>query len=432
MGKALRGRVPRSVHAEWTVDRERAGFLAALQASVSGRRADLLPIRWGRMAASPFGFFRGAAALFAADVGPLATCGLEVQACGDAHLLNLGAYAAPDGHLVFDLNDFDETCRGPFEWDLRRLAASVVVGGRHAGLGDGACVHAASALVRSYREALALFAPMRVLALARHEISRRSGRRPLAPIFARAARNTPAQLLGRATARAQGGYARFRTERPLLRRIEPAASLPVLAALGAYRETLGPGRQQILDRYEAADVAFKVVGTGSVGVEVYLVLLYGNGPGDPLFLQLKEEDSSCWQPFLGAARDARERPHQGRRAAEGQLRTQTVADPFLGWTRVGTKDFLVRQWSDHKASVNVGLLDRETIEEYAALCGEVLAKAHARTGDTAMLAGYCGRGDALDRALARFALGYADQAEADHARLRKAIRSGKLSAVEGA
>jgi uncharacterized protein (DUF2252 family) len=423
--------VPRSLHGEWTIDRERAGFLAALAASVSGRRADLLPIRWGRMAASPFGFFRGAASLFAADVGPLATCGLEVQACGDAHLLNLGAYAAPDGHLVFDLNDFDETCRGPFEWDLKRLAASIVVGGRHAGLGDGACARAGSAMVRSYREALGRFAPMRVLALARHEISRRSGRRPLAQIFARAARNTPAQLLARVTERTRDGRARFRTERPLLRRIEPAASLPVLAALGPYRETLGLGRQQILDRYEAADVAFKVVGTGSVGVEVYLVLLYGNGPDDPLFLQLKEEDASCWRPFLGAAGDGRDRPHQGRRAAEGQLRTQTVADPFLGWTRIGTKDFLVRQWSDHKASLDVRLLDPDTIAEYAALCGEVLAKAHARTGDAAMLAGYCGRGDALDRALARFALAYADQAEADHARLRKAIRAGRLRAVEG-
>jgi uncharacterized protein (DUF2252 family) len=431
IGKALRGRVRRSVHAEWTVHRERAGLLESLAASVAGRRADLLPIRWGRMAASPFGFFRGAAALFAADVGGLPTCGLEVQACGDAHLLNLGAYAAPDGHLVFDLNDFDETCRGAFEWDLRRLAASIVVGGRHAGVADGACARAAREMVRSYREALAYFSPMPVLAVARHEISRRSGRRPLAPIFTRAARNTPEQLLARATVPGRGGWARFRTQPPLLRRIEQDASLPVLAALGAYRETLGPGRQQVLDRYVAFDVAFKVVGTGSIGVEVYLVLLYGNGPGDPLFLQLKEEDASCWLPFVGARRYAREYPHQGRRTAEGQLRTQTVADTFLGWTRIGKKDFVVRQWSDHKASADVRLLGREAIEDYAGLCGEVLAKAHARTGDAAMLSGYCGRGEALDRALARFALRYANQAEADHARLRKAIQAGKLRAIEG-
>jgi len=412
------------------VIRERPGFVEALLAAVAGRRADLLPIRWGRMAASPFGFFRGAAALFAADVGPLPTCGLDVQVCGDAHLLNLGAFAAPDGHLVFDLNDFDETSRGPFEWDLRRLAASVAIGGRSAGLGDGACARAAGAMVRSYREALARFAPMRVLQLARHEISRGAARRPLAPIFVRAARNTARQLLARATVRVRGGYARFRTERPLLRRIEPAASLPALAALGAYRETLGPGPRQMLDRYVAADVAFKVVGTGSVGVEVYLVLLYGNGPGDPLFLQLKEEDATCWRPF-SRSRSRGETPHQGRRVAEGQLRTQTVADPFLGWTRVGARHFVVRQWSDHKASVDVRLLDRGAIEGYAALCGEVLAKAHARTGDAAMLSGYCGAGEVLDRALARFALDYADQAEADHARLRKAIRAGRLKAIEG-
>jgi uncharacterized protein (DUF2252 family) len=382
------------------------------------------------MAASPFGFFRGAAALFAADVGPLPTCGLEVQACGDAHLLNLGAYAAPDGHLVFDLNDFDETCRGPFEWDLRRLAASLAVGGRSAGVGDGSCASAAQAMVGSYREALARFAPMRVVELARHEITRRSARRPLAPIFTRAARHTPEELLARATVRGHEGYARFRTELPLLRRVEPAASLPVLAALGPYRETLGPGRQQILDRYVAADVAFKVVGTGSVGVEVYLVLLYGNGPDDPLFLQLKEEDATCWRPFLGA-RYRRAHPQEGRRVAEGQLRTQTVVDPFLGWTAIGARHFVVRQWSDHKASVDVRLLDRGAIEGYAALCGEVLAKAHARTGDAAMLSGYCGAGEVLDRALARFALAYADQVEADHARLRKAIRAGALKAVEG-
>jgi uncharacterized protein (DUF2252 family) len=190
-------------------------------------------------------------------------------------------------------------------------------------------------------------------------------------------------------------------------------------------------RQQFMHAYVPVDVAFKVVGTGSVGVDVYLVLLYGNGPEDPLFLQVKEEDRTCWRPFHDRQRFGPIPAHQGRRTAEGQLRSQTVADPFLGWTRIGKKHFIVRQWSDHKATVNVKMLEGPAFDDYAALCGEVLAKAHARTGDAAMLSGYCGKGDALDRALARFALAYADQTELDHARLCKAIRAGKLRAVEG-
>jgi uncharacterized protein (DUF2252 family) len=203
----------------------------------------------------------------------------------------------------------------------------------------------------------------------------------------------------------------------------------VLRALGPYRATLGPGRRQVLDAYAPCDVAFKVVGTGSVGVDDYLVLLYGNGPKDPLFLQLKGQDESCWGPFVrGARASARLYPHQGQRAAEGQLRTQTVADPFLGWTRIGEEDFLVRQWSDHKASLTVELLAGGAIHDLALLCGEVLAKAHARTGDAAMLAGYCGKSERLDAAIDGFARAYADQTEADHALFLKLVRRGELRA----
>lgn len=432
MGKALRDRLPRKNHAKWTLELHRDDLVHQLEAAVAGRRVDLLHIRWGRMAASPFGFYRGAAALMAADLGPLPTCGLEVQACGDAHLLNMGAYAAPDGHLVFDLNDFDETCRGPFEWDLRRLAASFAVAGRSAGHEDGACVGAVRAMVRAYREGLDRFSEMRVLELARYEITPRSTKKPLAPIFRQAARNTPQQLLAKATVPGAKGFARFRSKPPLLTPVEAAAAGGLPRSLVAYRSTLGLGRQQVLDAYAPWDLASKVVGTGSVGVEVYLVLLYGNGANDPLFLQIKEEDPTCWRPYLRTAGDySAAYPHQGRRSAEGQLRTQTVADPFLGWTRFGGKDFLVRQWSDHKASVDVSMLSDGTIHDYAVLCGEVLAKAHARTGDAAMLAGYCGTSDRLDEAVGTFALAYADQTEADHALLRKAIRDGKLRAQEG-
>jgi len=403
-----------------------------LKAAVAGRRADLLPIRWGRMAASPFGFYRGATALMAADVGPLPTCGLEVQVCGDAHLLNLGAYAAPDGHLVFDLNDFDETCRGPFEWDLKRLAASLVVGGRYAGHKDITCAGAVRSMVQAYRQDLGRFAKMRVLELARYELTPRFAKKPLAPIFRQAARNTPQQLLKKATTPDAEGFARFQNKPPLLTHLKAAEAGAVLASLIAYRSTLGPGRQQVMDAYKPRDLAFKVVGTGSVGVDVYLILLYGNGANDPLFLQIKGEDPSCWKPYLKHANGySKAYPHQGRRTAEGQFRTQTVVDPFLGWTQIGGKDFLVRQWSDHKASVNVSMLADGAIHNYAVFCGEVLAKAHARTGDAAMLAGYCGTSDRLDEAMATFAIAYADQTEADHARLRKAIKDGKLRAIEG-
>jgi uncharacterized protein (DUF2252 family) len=424
--------VPRGQQAGWRARPRRDDLVPRLLAAVEGRRADLLPIRWARMAASPFGFFRGAAALMASDVGPLATSGLEVQVCGDAHLLNLGAYAAPDGHLVFDLNDFDETCRGPFEWDLKRLAASVAVGGRVAGLSDPACAAAVRALVEAYRAALDRFSRLRVLELARLELGPRGGAGPLGAIFRQARRNGPEVLMERHTVPDGGGYARFRNRPPLVVPLLPRQARPVLAALRAYLDSLGPGHRQVVEAYAPRDLAFKVVGTGSVGVEDHVALLYGNGPRDPLFLQVKEADDTCWRPWLRGAGARRVPPHQGRRVAEGQLRTQTVSDPFLGWTGAGGRHFLVRQWSDHKGSLDVRALGEGEAEPYAALCGEVLAKAHARTGDAAMLAGYCGRGPRLDRALARFALAYADQTEADHADLVRAVKAGRLRAAEPA
>ncbi|HET9552225.1 MAG TPA: DUF2252 domain-containing protein [Anaeromyxobacteraceae bacterium] len=429
-GKALRARRPRGRQAGWSLRRREGDLVPRLLAAVEGRRTDLLPIRWGRMAASPFGFFRGAAALMAEDLGPLPSSGLEVQLCGDAHLLNLGAYAAPDGHLVFDLNDFDETCRGPFEWDLKRLATSFAVGGRVAGLSDPACAAAVRAVVEAYREGLDRFSRLRVLELARLELGPRRGAGPLAAIFRQAARNGPQVLVERHTVPDGGGFARFRARPPLLVPLRPREARPVLAALRDYLASLGPGRRQVVEAYAPRDLAFKVVGTGSVGVLDHVALLYGNGPRDPLFLQVKEADDTCWRRWLKGRRARPEPAHHGRRVAEGQLRTQTVSDPFLGWTSASGRDFIVRQWGDHKGSLDVRALGEGEAEAYAALCGEVLAKAHARTGDAAMLAGYCGRGSRLDRALARFALDYADQTEADHAGLVRAIAGGRLEARE--
>jgi uncharacterized protein (DUF2252 family) len=429
MGRALRERLPRRQHHQFSVKPRREDLLARLKAAVAGRRADLLPIRWRRMAVSPFTFFRGAAAIMAADLGRLPTSGLEVQVCGDAHLLNLAAYAAPDGHLVFDLDDFDETCRGPFEWDLKRLAASFAIAGRDAGYKDKACRAAVRRMVRAYRESLTLFSEMRVMELARFAITAGSAGKPLAPIFEHAARDTPRELLKKATTPDREGFGGFQSRPPLLAPLRDAEARRVLGSLAAYRATLAPGRQQVIDAYAPWDLAFKVAGIGSVGVENYLVLLYGNGPGDPLFLQLKEQDATCWRPYLRRSNAyATLYPHDGRRAAEGQFRTQTVADPFLGWTQMGGKKFLVRQWSDHRATLELGMLTEEALDDYSTLCGQVLAKAHARTGDAARLSGYCGSNDHLDSAIARFALSYADQAEVDHASLRKAIKAGEIRA----
>jgi len=381
------------------------------------------------MAVSPFAFYRGAASIMAADLGPLPTSGLQVQVCGDAHLLNLGAYAAPDGHLVFDLDDFDETCRGPFEWDLKRLAASFAIACRDVGYTDKARGAAVRRMVRAYRDSLALLSEMRVLELAQFEIRPRATGTPLAPIFEHAARDTPRNLLKKVTSPDRDGFAAFQSRPPLLTPLRAAEAKRVLESLATYRTTLAPSRQQVLDAYAPRDLAFKVAGIGSVGVEAYLVLLFGNGPGDPLFLQLKEEDPSCWRPYLRNSKGyARRDPHDGRRAAEGQFRTQTWSDPFLGWTQASSKKFLVRQWSDHRSTLELSMLTKDVLDDFSALCGRVLAKAHARTGDAAMLSGYCGSNDRLDAALAKFALSYADQAESDHACFRKAIKAGQIRA----
>jgi uncharacterized protein (DUF2252 family) len=426
-GKALRDKVHRSDHAACALPADRPDTLALFRDEIAHRRAELLPLRWGRMAASPFACFRGTAGVMAFDLGRHPVAGLDVQLTGDAHLLNLGAYAAPDGHLVFDLNDFDHACHGPFEWDLKRLATSFVLAGREAAQHESGCRDAATVMVASYRTSLERFADMHVLDLARYEITPGSSQRGLSPVFDKAARDTSARLLKKVTEPDGTGRARFRAEPPVLRPLDEAEATAVLGGLAAYRESLGAGRRQVFDAYRVYDLAFRVVGVGSVGVDAYLLLLYGNGPEDPLFLQIKQVDSCCWQPYLPSSVG----DHHGRRVAEAQARTQTVSDPFLGWTRFDNKDYLVRQWSDHKASIEVASLTGRSLNDYAELCGEVLAKSHARTGDAAMLAGYAGSGDHLDQAISKFAVWYADQAERDHARLRKAIASREVEAVSG-
>lgn len=427
-GKALRDRLNRPDQGAFAPPGDRPDLVALLKAHNARRIQDLLPIKWGRMAASPFSFFRGSAGLFAADLGPGPVTGIPVQLCGDAHLLNLGAYAAPDGHLVFDLNDFDETLAGPWEWDLKRLCASVVLAGREAGQTDRSAQDAVLALVWAYREGMARFAEMRALELVRHDVLPGDHGPVLKDVLAKATRDTPARLLDKVTEGTDSGGRRFQAHPPLLAPVPEATAQALLAAWPAYRETVVPGRQRVLEAYQPVDIAFRVVGTGSVGTTCLVALCFGRGPDDPLFLQFKSEEPSVWAPYLPPG-DAI--AHQGRRVALGQHRVQTWVDPFLGWARFEDRDFLVRQWSDHKASISVEELKGPLLQDYAALSGGILAKAHARTGDAAMLAGYLGDGDKLDQALADFAQAYADQVERDHQRFLAAIREGTLPALTG-
>jgi uncharacterized protein (DUF2252 family) len=424
-GKSLRAGLPRSKQGEWQSPSDRPHPVETLLDANRGRLEELLPIKYGRMAVSPFGFFRGAAPLMARDFATLPRTGLFVQLCGDAHIRNLGAFASAEGSIVFDINDFDETMRGPWEWDMKRLATSFVLAGRESGLTDRRCCDAVAVLLESYRTGLARFALTPFLELARHRVGRDFEAGPVSAILRKAERSTPLRNLQKLTT-GQPGAIQFASRPPLLRRIAGNEAEGVLASLPAYRETLPREHRAIFDAYRPVDVAMKVVGTGSVGTRNYVVLLFGIGEDDPLFLQVKQEMPSCYAPFL-------EEPpagHDGLRVADGQLRTQMTSDPMLGWTTIDANHYLVRQLADHKSSIEPQELGGQAIVEYARVCGEVFAHAHARTGDAAALAGYCGKLDLLDQALARFAIAYADTTTADHAALQTAIDSGRIVAVK--
>jgi uncharacterized protein (DUF2252 family) len=425
-GRARRERVPRAEQGGWAPARRGADPVAILKRANASRIPALAALKTYRMAATPFAFFRGAAPVMAADLATLPASGLQTQICGDAHVKNLGAFATPEGHLVFDINDFDETTVGPWEWDVKRFATSLVLAGREAGVRTARIREAVEVFVRTYRDRLEELSDVSLLDLLRVEVRRRVAPGVLSGVFAKAERVTNAYVLEKFTVTRRGRPPAFHDQPPLLYHVPAPAARAIVQSLDAYRETLSPDRRLALDVYRPADVTFKVVGTGSVGTRDYVVLLLGRGPGDALFLQVKEELPSCYAPYLpGAPRSG----HEGRRVAEGQHRMQSATDPFLGWTRVAGRDFIVRQLADHKAGLEPEDLVGDVLVAYGVVCGEVLAKAHARTGDAAALSGYCGRGDALDRAITRFALAYADQTEADHALLRSAIRSGGLESA---
>jgi uncharacterized protein (DUF2252 family) len=418
-GRKLRARVPRATQAQWVPPPHRPHPLKTIAAVNHGRVEALLPEKYRRMRMSPFTFFRGAAVLMASDLATLPSTGLTAQICGDAHIHNLGAYAAPDGQLVFDINDFDETCHGPWEWDLKRLATSLVLAGGECSQSDERCEEGVRAMVASYREHVRQFALMPFATLARHLITRRRDAGVLDTIFQTAQRITPDRNLEKLTVRTQRRF-RFHDRKPDLEHVPSRTATSVVNALRSYARTLNASRRRTFERYRPADVAFKLVGTGSVGTRDYVVLLFGNDAKDPLFIQVKQELPSCCALYLPAPRQRL--VHQGRRVCEGQQMMQTVSDPFLGYTRCGGHDYLVRQLADHKAGLAPAELKGGVLLAYARLCGEVLAKGHARTTDAAMLAGYLGGSAKLDTAIAGFAVAYAEQTKQDFRRFVTSLR----------
>ena len=437
-GRARRRNVPRSAHAGWQPPAGRPDPVTTIAAEDAGRVADLVPIRHARMAASPFAFLRGSAAVMAADLATTPSSGIVVQSCGDAHLSNFGVFATPERRLIFDINDFDETAPAPFEWDLKRLAASFVVAARSLGAAGAGAQRPALRAVRAYREAMLRDAELPLLEVWYQSIpvealldallpqAGRRMRRKTTKAVAKARDRTNLGALRRFAEHAGDGW-RIRPEPPLIvrydRHDEVDAALRALFA--DYANTLAPERRALFEAYRLADFARKVVGVGSVGTEAFMFLFIGPQGDDPLFLQLKQAQASALAPYV----DAPATLHEGRRVVEGQRLMQAAGDIFLGWARGGPdgdQDFYVRQLRDMKGSAEIERMTDRELDVYAGLCGATLARAHARSRQAPAIAGYLGKGDGFDRAVAAFAADYADQTDRDHAALTDAIASGRL------
>ena len=425
LGQARRKQVGRQEHNELKPKARKTPALELLARSMHGRVPALIKLKYKLMAESPFGYFRGAVPVMAADLAILPNTGLVCQLCGDAHVRNLGAFAAPDGRLVFDINDFDETIRGPFEWDLKRMAASLVLAGRGSGHKESAARETVEKFVARYCAQIRAFAQMPLLEVNHYQVHRLSQAAPVHQALMEAERATPQHTLEQLTepvSAEKGAGRRFKEIKPTLTRVTGARAAAVLAALGPYRQMLEPQRQHLLSLYRPVDVAFKIVGTGSVGLRDYCIYFEGNGSGDPLFLQIKEEPASAYTPYLT---DAAPPHHNGQRTAEGQKAMQVQSDPFLGWTHFAGRDYLVRQLNDHKGSIDLEDLAGGGLEAYAEVCGELLARGHARSGDPLILNGYIGNGDSFAEALAKFGSLYADQTEKDWNELKRSAKAGK-------
>ncbi|QRV32091.1 DUF2252 domain-containing protein [Streptomyces californicus] len=431
--------MPRSSHASLALPPGRPDAVRAVEESNRGRVPGLTPIRVGRMAATPFAFLRGAAGLMAHDLTGTPVTGVGAQLCGDAHAANFGLYGDARGSLIIDLNDFDETVFGPWEWDLKRLATSLVLAGRAAGADEDTCRRGAYDAVGAYRRTMRLLARLPALdawnAIADEELVSHTDARDLAGTLERvsekARNNTSARFAARSTEECPDGSRRFVDARPVLRRVPDAEAAAVAAGLGGYLSTVSEDRVPLLARYAIQDVAFRVVGTGSVGTRSYVVLLLDHR-GEPLVLQVKEARPSVLAPHLPAVGfDAPEAAHEGRRVVLGQKRMQVVSDILLGWADVDGRQYQVRQFRNRKGSVDPAALPADQVDDYGRMTGALLARAHAHSADPRLLAGYCGKNDQLDEAVAAFAVTYADRTEADHAELVRAVKAGRLAAEFG-
>jgi uncharacterized protein (DUF2252 family) len=426
-GRKRREKLSRAAHKELKPKERDFDPIAVLLSSAEGRLRQLLPLKYQRMAVSPFAFFRGAVSIMAADLARLPNTEIAVQLGGDAHVQNLGSFAAPDGKLVFDFNDFDETIRGPWEWDVKRMASSIVLAGRESNHKRQSCHDAAEVFVARYCAFIAEFVRLPILQVARHQIHREERIKPVSAALKQSQRATPGDLLKKFIAADGHGQPRFRDGRPVFWRVRREEAAQVLASLGPYRESLRPESRHLFDLFKPIDVGFKVVGTGSVGMRDYVVLLEGNGPADALFLQIKQEVPSAYAHFLPNV----VYPHEGRRVAEGQRAIQPLSDMMLGWTSLGGHEFLVRQLNDHKGGIEIAALRGGGLASLAEVAGELLARGHARSGDACAIAGYCGSGAKFPKAVRGFASEYADQTEADYAAFQAAIKGKKIKVAAG-
>ncbi|GAA5116144.1 DUF2252 domain-containing protein [Pseudonocardia adelaidensis] len=441
LGKALRKRVPRSSLGEWSPPADRRDPVELIMESHVGRVDRLVPVRVGRMIESPYGFLRGTAVVMADDVAGLPATGITPVVCGDAHLGNFGFYASPERDLVIDLNDFDEAHPGSWEWDVRRLVTSVWVAGRQNGAGEDACETAVSACVEAYRDELRHLADQPLLSRSyqRLDVDRlaQESSKPLRSEVERAAKRarnrTSDRALPRFTTEVEGRR-RIVEEPPLITRVSDAEADELAEALDRYLLTLAPHWRRALGGYTIVDIAHKVVGVGSVGLRAYVALLEGSSPDDVVFLQLKQARRSVLARHVHG--ESAWHAHQGQRVVEYQQALQTVSDPLLGWTTVvgrhkETQQYYVRQFRDMKGTVALDAIDPGALADYAGVLGHLLAKGHARTSGASMIAGYVGGSDNVDMAMCRFARAYADQTEADHAALIKAVERGLLPVERG-
>lgn len=439
IGKLLRKRTLRESHADYKAAGNRPDPLDLLADSNVGRQKDFIPLRMGRMAASPFTFLRGAACVMAWDLSMSPNNGIRVIMDGDAHINNFGFYGDARHQLVADLNDFDEVGGGPWEWDLKRLVASVVIAGRENGLTKSERTQAVLRCVGGYRWGITTAESMGMMDLWHHAAA--PGHNPMVKIdpkamvivqkaITKAMQSTSATLLTKVAARGKQGTWRFREDPPILTRIDEKTRRKVIQGLELYMQLSTPDRAVMLQRYRLVDIAHRVVGVGSVGTRAYLALFIGNTDDDPLFLQIKECVAPAHAPYLPPL-PQRFQEHQGTRVVTGQRVLQASSDVMLGETMVDGRPFFVRQMKNMKGGVDVTGLKGEPYYLYVQNCGALLARAHARGGDAAAICGYCGKSPVLDQALATWGEAYADQTEQDHARLLQAIKSGKVKAIQG-